>query len=214
VQKFIFIFIMVSSVIFAENVVSLYGGYQVAADSKVKGVDQNGNAFNFTAQWEGKSFTPPLYYGLRFTHWYENDWGVSLDFSHAKVYADTSTLQKSGFEILEFTDGLNILTINALKRYPSISHDWVLYWGVGVGVSIPHVEVKTTSNVLRTFEYQVAGFAFQGQVGIAYPIVDAWSLFTELKINHTINDVDLYGGGNLQTNITTSAVNFGVNYSF
>jgi len=69
VQKFIFIFIMVSSVIFAENVVSLYGGYQVAADSKVKGVDQNGNAFNFTAQWEGKSFTPPLYYGLRFTHW-------------------------------------------------------------------------------------------------------------------------------------------------
>ena len=213
-RKLLVVFILISSGVIAENVVSIYGGYQVAAESRVIGVDQNGNVFNFTAQWEGKSFTPSPYYGFRFTHWYENDWGVSLDFTHAKAYADSNTLQKSGFDRLEFSDGLNILTVNAFKRYPSRSHDWVLYWGVGVGISVPYVHVYPSKNSPRTDGFQLAGAAFQGLVGVTYPIVGAWSLFTELKVNHTINDIDLDEGGNLQTNITTSAINFGVNYSF
>lgn len=60
--------------------------------------------------------------GVRGTYWFEegqlNNFGLSLDYTHDKVYADDQTLARSGWSHFEFTDGLNLLTLNALYRFP------------------------------------------------------------------------------------------------
>ncbi|MEO0498621.1 MAG: lipid A oxidase, partial [Pseudomonadota bacterium] len=56
---------------------------------------------------------------MRGTWWlpqYEG-FGVSLDFTHAKVYGDAATLAANGLTTLEFTDGINMLTLNGLYRF-------------------------------------------------------------------------------------------------
>jgi len=47
---------------------------------------------------------------------------------------------------------------------------------------------------------------------VDYKINDTWSVFGEYKFNYSMVDVDLKGGGDLQTDIVTNALNIGVNY--
>lgn len=124
--------------------------------------------------------------------------------------ADNETLNKSRFKTLEFTDGLNVLTLNCLKRY--IYSHFNLYWGLGAGITLPHVEVQTSSTSRKTFEYQFGGYALQTQVGLEKSLSNKWGIFAEYKLNYTVNSVDLLGGGNLKTNIIINAINLGVNY--
>ncbi|MEO0914733.1 MAG: lipid A oxidase, partial [Pseudomonadota bacterium] len=139
----------------AEYEINLYTGYQTSPHSDVSGVDETGTPFNFTAGWEGRSFEAPPYYGVRITRWQDNDWGFGLEFTHAKVYADDETLADSGFDTLEFTDGINIVTLNAARRF-ELSDRWSAHAGLGLGVSVPYVEVVTPSGG-ETFEYQLTG---------------------------------------------------------
>ena len=87
----------------------------------------------------------PPHYGLRATWWMESDWGVGVDFNHLKVYADDETLAETGLDHFEFTDGLNIVTANVLRRFPDALGGRLgrvtPYLGGGLGVSVPHVEV-------------------------------------------------------------------------
>lgn len=198
----------------AEHVVSFYGGWQGALKSNVSGTDHLGQPFDFTAQWEGKSFSTPIYYGIRYTYWFKNDAGVSLDFSHSKVYAEQETLDTSGFEVLELTDGLNTLTLNYMKRYPEVLYSLTPYWGAGAGVAIPHVEVQTAPGAPKTFEFQLGGYALQGQLGLEKALSERWALFLEYKLNYTGIRVDLDGGGKLETDIIVNALNAGINFSF
>jgi len=198
----------------AEVVISAYGGVQGAFDSNVSGNDPAPGGvghFDFDQRWKGQSFKSPIYWGVRGTWWLEQmpGWGVSLDYSHTKVYADP--LPK-GWTTLELTDGLNILTLNALYRFEQEGRAWTPYVGAGVGVSIPHVEVQTSTTAPKTFEYQVAGPAFQIQAGIDYPIFQSVSMFGEYKGNYTINHMNLVGGGNMKSNIFTNAFDVGLSY--
>lgn len=211
IHLFIFFSVFTCNLAFAENYLSLYGGKQTSSHSRVSGVDSEGKAFDFPATWEAKSFDPPAYYGVRFTKWFKKNKGYSLDFTHSKVYADQETLDKNGFNILEFTDGLNILTLNYLTRYPKLYH---LYWGVGAGISVPHVEIQRTTSSPKTYEYQFGGYAFGSQIGIEKNLSRKLSAFVEYKFNYIINDVDMAGGGYLKTNIVVNAVNLGLNYKF
>jgi lipid A oxidase len=191
---------------------SVYGGYQTAPHSKVDVSDGP----DFTAGWEGKSFQSPPYYGVRGTYWFEggalSNWGVSLDFSHAKVYATESTRAKAGgWDVFEFTDGLNLLTLNALYKFP-LEGKWKPYVGAGVGINVPHVEVTRPSG--RTFDYQLGGATLQAQAGIRYEFTENWSAFAEYKGNYSFVNVDIDSGASLKTNILTNAVNVGINYKF
>jgi len=197
---------------YAEEYLSFYGGVQSSPHSKVLGLDEQGNNFNFLAGWEGRSFSPAPYYGFRYTNWSEKNIAISLDFSHSKVYADNETLDKNGFKVLEFSDGLNVLTLNYLKRYSNNFNLYKLYWGLGAGITLPNVEVQTSPTTSKTFEYQFGGYALQFQLGMEKNFSKKWGVFTEYKINYTINNVDLKGGGILKTNIITNALNFGMNY--
>lgn len=199
----------------AQFELSLYTGYQTAPHSVVEGDDPGGaGELDFTAGWEGRSDEFPPYYGLRGTWWRNDLLGLGVEFNHAKVYADDETREDNGFERLEFTDGLNLFTINAFRRFPSAdgTRNWTPYVGGGVGVAIPHVDIETEGG--KTFEYQLTGPAVQWVAGVTYPLNDQWAVFGEYKGSYSQNTVDLDSGGELETNIVTNALNVGVSFNF
>lgn len=208
--------ILAPSSAMAEVVVSAYGGIQSAVSSNVSGHDDapgGVGSFDFDQRWNGDSFKHPLYWGLRGTWWIDSlpNWGVSFDYTHAKVYADP---MPDGWQTFEFTDGLNIFTLNALYRFKKEDRRWTPYVGLGAGISMPHVEVQTSTTAPKTFEYEIGGPAFQAQAGIDFRITDWLSVFGEYKGNYTINDTDLKGGGRLKTDIFTNAFDVGLSYHF
>lgn len=192
--------------------ISGYGGYQTSPHSDVTVSDGP----DFRAGWDTKPFASPPYWGVRGTYWFDEgrlaNWGISLDYTHAKVYADDKTLDRSGWDHFEFTDGLNLLTVNALYKFDIEGSKWAPYLGAGIGINVPHVEVTRGSG--RTFDYQLGGAAIQAQAGVRYQFTDNWSAFAEYKGNYSWVDVDIDNGGTLKTEILTNAVNFGVNYRF
>ncbi|WP_330999032.1 outer membrane protein [Mangrovicoccus algicola] len=197
----------------AEFELSIYSGWQTSPHSTVEGDDPTGvGDFDFTAGWEGKSGAMPPYWGVRGTWWQSDILGYGVDFSHNKVYADSDTLDDNNFETLEFTDGLNILTANVFRRFPGVTRDWTPYVGAGIGIAVPHVEVETTGD--KTFEYQLTGPAVQWVAGVSYPISENWKVFGEYKGTYSQNKADLKGGGELETNIVTNALNVGVSFDF
>jgi lipid A oxidase len=191
---------------------SAYGGYQTAPHS---GVDVS-DGTHFNAGWEGKSFGSPPYYGARVTWWLESfnhpNLGLSIDYTHDKVYADQKTLDTSGWSHFEFTDGLNLLTANALYRFPLDGKRWTPYVGAGVGINIPHVEVTRPQGT--TFDYEFGGMTLQAQAGVDFRITERWSTFVEYKGTYSWIDVPIDSGDRLKTNIITNAVNLGVSFHF
>ena len=192
--------------------ISGYGGFQFSPHSDVDVSDQP----DFTAGWDTNPFQMPPYWGIRGTYWFEggalSNWGISLDYTHAKVYADDQTLADAGWSVFEFTDGLNLLTVNALYKFDLGDSPFKPYVGAGVGINVPHVEVTRPSG--RTFDYQIGGATVQAQVGVRYEFNENWSVFTEYKGNYSWIDVDIDNGASLETNILTHAINFGVSYKF
>ncbi len=191
---------------------SVYTGAQMAPDSRIDFTDSLGASTGFTAGWDGNSAEWPPYFGVRYTRWVDDRFGWGLEFTHAKVYADSTTLAVNGFSRLEMTDGLNLLTLNGLRRWPNDSR-WTPYVGLGVGVAVPHVEVITPLGN-RTFEYQYTGPALRLIAGVSYEIDDRWSVFAEYNGSYSSHDIALTAGGRMQTEITTHAINIGVTYRF
>ncbi len=196
----------------AQVELSFYGGAQSApgSDVAIRGDSVIADS-DFSIDWEGRSASAPIYYGIRATRWQTPTFGFGLDFAHNKVYPKDGELP-DGFDVLEFTDGLNTLTVNAYRRWPNMLGDVTPYVGGGLGVSIPHVEV--TSGESETFGYQLTGPAATWIAGASYPISDQWSVFGEYKGTFTSNTGDLDTGGTVETDIFTNAVNLGVSFNF
>lgn len=202
-----------TSIAAAEFQFSAYGGWQTSPDSQVTvgGIAPE----SFTAGWDGRSFETPPYYGLRATYWFDQapQWGVSVDFTHAKVYANDETFATDvpDWSRFEFSDGINFLTVNAMRRLQKWN-GLEPYFGVGVGLSIPHVEVTRPEGT--TLGYQIGGAAFQAQAGANYHINDRLSVFGEYQFIYGMNDLDLANGDTMQVNIVTSALVAGVSLHF
>ena len=200
----------VSTSALAEATISVYGGANFSPHSDV---DTKGTAFGGTSDtvsWDGASFEMPPYYGIRATWWMEQmpHFGVALDFTHAKVKADLP----DDFTTLEFTDGINFLTANALYRNV-MDNGLTPYVGIGLGLSIPHVEVDGDAvDGVSTEEYQVTGIAAQAFIGIDYSLDENWSIFGELKSTYGQVNADLKGGGDLETDIISNQVIIGLTY--
>lgn len=198
----------------AEVELSFYGGAQSAPHSDV--IISNDSVIpsdEYFFAWEGRSFEPPPYYGLRATFWQSDSFGYGVDFTHNKIYPQAGELEKHGFDRLEFTDGLNTLTVNAYRRWNSAWGDFTPYVGGGVGVAIPHVEVEF-EGAEETRGYQLTGPAATWIAGAKYPINDEWAVFGEYKGTYSMNTADLDSGGTLETNVITNALNIGVSFSF
>lgn len=184
--------------------ISGYTGWQGAQDSHV---DLPGQGFD--ASWDGDSLKAPPYWGLRWTNW-RGDFGWGVEVTHIKVKASDGTLDKSGLTRLEFTDGLNIVTVNAQRRWQQPG--FTPYIGAGIGAAVPHVEV--TRGADRTYGYQLTGPAVRWFAGVSRDLTDRWSIFGEYQGTWSSNKADLDGGGDLETDITTHAVNIGLGWRF
>ncbi len=198
----------------AEFQISAYGGANTAnaSDITVKGSQSVDGTYNI--DWFGASFEMPPYWGVRGTWWLTDfnhpNWGVAFDYTHAKVKAPLDNIP---FSHLEFTDGLNLGTLNVLYRMP-VTNRFTLYAGAGAGASVPHVEVKTIPPQGTTWNYQLAGPTVQAMIGASVNVVKHVSLFAEYKANYSWNDTDLVGGGTLDTNVLTHQFAVGVTVSF
>jgi lipid A oxidase len=195
----------------ADLELSVYGGRQEAAPSGVSGSDAVLGPFAFRVAWQGRSFEAPPHYGLRATWWRGNGWGLGVEVNHVKVYAPAATRAAQGFSRLELTDGLNLVTLNVMREFRPVGR-LQPYLGAGAGAAIPHVDVTTPGG--RTFGYQVTGPAVVWMAGARLPLDDRWSVFGEYKGSRSWNTADLTGGGRLETDITTHALNLGLSFRF
>ena len=190
----------------AEVELSFYSGTQSAPHSIINdSVLGEGRV-----KWLGKSFEAPIYAGLRATWWKSETWGFGVEVNHAKVYSENKAAL--GYDVLEFTDGLNLITANVFRRFPTAGR-FTPYVGGGLGIAVPHVEIQRGGES-RTFEYQLTGPAAILVFGTSYELNDKWSLFAEYKGSYSQNTAKVDAGGTLKTNIVTNALNFGVSYSF
>ncbi len=218
--SFLMITTMTTSVAQAEFQLGVYGGANFAPHSTVT-INEPGLVSSNRVGWSGKPFQAPPYWGLRGTYWLPKGsgilspaWGIAIDYTHAKVYADLGGDTGTVYSHLEFTDGLNLLTANLMYRHQTDSA-FTPYAGFGVGLSIPHVEVTTLANPGQpTFDYQLAGVSVQGIVGLEWAFSPDWSLFGEYKMNYATVDADLATGGTLETSVLTNHVSFGISYKF
>ena len=212
-----FLLALASGTANAEFQLSVYGGANTANHSDVT-LNLGPLSGKFNVDWMGDSFHRPPYYGVRGTWWLDNfnypNWGVALDFTHAKVKANLEDpIVGARFRRLEFTNGINSFTLNGLYRMP-INNRFSLYAGAGAGASIPHVEVETFPATERTFEYQATGPVLQGMIGGSVHLGKGFSLFGEYKASYSWNDADLEGGGSLETDILTHQFAIGLSYTF
>lgn len=190
----------------AEIVISLYGGGQSLPRSTI----HDSGLGDATVGWRGKSFAMPPYWGARATLWRNARSGFGIEINHAKAYADTPSAY--GYDVLEMTDGLNVVTANLWRRWRSDSR-WTPYVGAGAGVAVPHVEVQRRGGPL-TFEYQLTGPAVQWVAGASWDINAKWSVFGEDKGTWSRHRMKLDAGSTLKTDIIANAVNLGLSYRF
>ncbi|MHA6346090.1 outer membrane beta-barrel protein [Roseivivax sp. CAU 1761] len=193
---------------------SLYSGWQTSPHSRVSGeYPGTGADYDALIGWDGKSFEMPPYYGLRGTWWRSEQLGFGLEFTHAKVYAPDDEKAAIGFDDMEFTDGLNILTANAMYRWPGQWGPVTPYVGGGLGISLPHVDVDTTTGS-DTFGLQIGGPAARLTAGASYDLSDRVAVFGEYQFTYSSNEVELEDDGTLETDIKTNALNFGLTLKF
>ena len=202
----------------AETQISVYGGANTNLSSPgtlVKGGFSETRDFD----WEGKSFQMPPYWGATITHWWNRgpSWGLALDFTHAKAYADLDFATDPTYSHLEFTDGNNLLMLNLMYRFnPVLDGKLTPFVGIGAGIAIPHVEVKLKqpANSPDTWEYQFAGGAGQVLAGLEYNLNESWSVFAAGKLSYSHLATDLEGGGRFKTYLWSPQIAIGLSYRF
>jgi lipid A oxidase len=199
----------------AETQISVYGGANWNFGSTVT-LSTPAVHDERSVDWDGGSFEMPPYWGVRGTYWLSkaSNWGFAIDYTHQKALADINFHSDPTYNRLEFTDGNNLVILEALYRFsPMMNGTLVPYVGAGAGVTIPHVEVTLDAGS-KTFEYQCCGFAAQILAGLEYKLNENWSLFTEAKLSYSHIDADLKGGGSLETDLWSPAVAVGLTYRF
>lgn len=204
-----------ASVAHADVELSFYLGSQSAPHSRVTGeYPGGGGSYDALIGFEGRSFQAPPYYGARATWWRNEKLGFAFEFTHAKVYAPNDEKAALGFSDLEFTDGLNIVTVNVTRRWQNQWGKITPYAGGGLGVSLPHVDVDHPASGSQTYGLQLGGPAMRLTAGASYALSDRMSLFSEYQFTASQNDVELDGGGSLSTLAKTNALNFGLSLNF
>lgn len=206
-----------------EIVLSFYPGRSLTFESKVELDRPDDTSLEFhDVSWDDQSFRSPIYYGLRIGYWIDSEdgWGLVLDFVHAKMFSELDdvvsvTGRRNGLPVggmerlsdtfagLSFSHGHNLLLLTAARRWSpwkASESSWIEdlrpYVGLGGGIAVPHVEVRSGGTAAEN--YQLAGPAFQGLAGIGYRAVRSLEVFMETKISFALLTADLEGGGELR----------------
>ena len=208
----------------AEMELSLYIGAQSVNESTASGFFPGGAPLNRKIDWEGNPFDSPFYYGGRAIWWTPSNFGFGVEGTHTKAYASAGDLAALGLTRFELSDGHNIFTANVMKRWPGALNSGMFtpYVGGGLGVAVPHVDIQVLGAPNRTFGFEQTGLAVRGLAGIKYDINDRWAVFSEYQFTWSDNEITVDPSiavpgqlpGQINTEILTHAINFGVSYSF
>lgn len=195
-----------------ELFVGAYSGLPYTQPSDVTVTRPDGATFAAkSVDWLTKPWIDPIYYGVRIAGWSGRaPFGAMLDFTHSKTIANLENVEtfdgtKNGapmtasgklgdtFKRLEFSHGHNILTFNGLYRLPIATERIRPYVGLGLGVNIPHTEIWLAGDAKRTYEYQLAGPATQGLIGLEIRLPRETSVFLEYKFSFSWYEAPITG---------------------
>jgi lipid A oxidase len=203
----------------AEYQIWLYGGYNTSFNSDVmlKPSPLSPTTTYRDVGWWGASFKMPPYWGVRGTYWLDAlpGWGIGFDYSHAKAVAERTTALDDIASHLQFTNGLNIGTIDVMYRR-RLWDRFTAYGGAGLGAAVPFFELNLRppfdTNSFR--QYELAGPVAQVKAGLEYEVAYNVSVFGEYKLAYSWLDVSFEHGGQLQTNIADNQFILGLSYTF
>ncbi len=220
----------------AETTASFYLGNSHTSNSDVH-IIQSGAGSDATfhdVSWNSESFTNPVYYGIRFSHFLEErpDWGIGFDYTHDKVYADTSQVvhvtgswngapvdesapMNQRVQSFSISHGVNTFAMNVYHRWMRQATsslpctDCQPYVGVGLTYYLLHPEnmVNGRSN---NQGFEGAGFGYQLLAGLHYSVTQKYGLFIEAKYNSGSVKVGTAGGGRAETTLNSTQFIAGV----
>lgn len=222
-----------------ETTVSLYVGQSQALDSdlEIQQSSTNSNATFSGVSWEGQSFTTPIYWALRVTHYFEAapHWAAGGEFVHDKVIAQTSKpVAVSGtwngaavsgnaplgqyVQTFEISHGVNYVGALGVYRW-MLAQDgefangrWQPYVAGGPVYFILHPE-STVHGLTADEQLAGSGFGFEAMGGMRFLISSHWDLSLEAKYTQGTAKVDI-SGGTAQTDLKLMQAIFGVGFSF
>ena len=142
-------------------------------------------------------------YGLRATWWGEGGFGLGADFT--RFGGDQGEGDDLSF------GGLDVLTVNGLRRWDDGFGRVTPYVGAGLGIAMSEIEVAEGAG---SSEAEVTGPAVSWMAGASLPISESWSVFGEYKGIYASGDADLDGAGTVDADTVTNSINLGVSFSF
>jgi len=163
-------------------------------------VDYHGNSWHF-----------PLYYGYR-GGWSPSGsrFGIEGEWTHAKAIGTTGSPDLTHFEL---SHGLNTLLTNVVFRSRGVCGErCTLAFRGGLGVATPHVEADFRGR--RVSEYQLAGIATQGGIGMEVRLWEGLHAVIDGRLSHARIEADLPGATLESTGFTTFHFDVGVGWRF
>jgi opacity protein-like surface antigen len=219
-----------------ETTIAVYSGKSFTSDNDLQ-LHQPGNNTNLRfggVAYEDQSFSSPIYYGVRITHFFkQKPWlGAAIDFVHYKAYALTDrTVHAVGtdhgtpvdrgqrlddtVQRFSISHGVNYLTLNILgrlrwkrdERYPEGRLQ--PYAGLGVGGLLLHPESVIGGRSFQQYEWNGLGYVLFA--GLDYRVTRRWGLFVEYKFNRRNVNVRVVDG-TADTRLNTHHLAFGTSY--
>jgi opacity protein-like surface antigen len=219
-----------------ETTIAIYSGKSFTSDSDLT-LRQPGNNTRLRFEgvaYEDQSFTSPIYYGARVTHFFKRKpWlGASIDFFHYKAYALTNRRVRAvgtdrgtpvdrdqrlddTIQRFSISHGVNYLTLNVLGRLRWKRDDQFPegriqpYAGVGGGGLLLHPESVIGGRSFQQYEWN--GLGYQLFLGVDYRVTRRWGLFVEYKFNARNVNVRVVDG-TADTRLNTHHLAFGTSY--
>jgi lipid A oxidase len=203
----------------AELMIAGFGGLTHSERSDLE-LRSGSDQLNFhDLSFDKRDLNDPPYYGYRV--WYfpsrQSNFGFGLEFIHSKIYMDTAdtafvTGTRGGAPVaadeelndtfggFNLSHGLNYVFADAIYRvtldeekHPFLAR-FQPYAGIGLGATIPHVEVRLAGQP-RYSDYQFGGFAAQGLAGLGFNVTKHIQIFTEYKFTYArLDDIDIPTG--------------------
>ena len=225
----------------ADTTFSIYSGssYTLNSDIHVQQPSIGTDATFHDVSWDTKPFKAPPYYGVRLNHFFERwpNWGVGLDFTHDKVYAQTdqvvpvsgtingvpvneSAPMNKYVQKFQITHGVNIIALDVFYRWTgNFASDSFPngrlqpYFGGGPTYYILHPE-NTINNTDNHEIYKESGFGYQVMGGVQYWFTRHVGLFAETKFNSGRAKVNTAVNGTATTTLDTFQLIGGVSVGF
>ncbi len=235
------VFIRPVGTVLAETTFSLYGGssWTLNSDIHVQQPAMGTDASFHNVNWDSKPFSAPPYYGARVNYFFERwpNWGLGLDFTHDKVYAQTNqVVQVSGtingvavnqsvpmntyVQQFQITHGVNTIALDVTYRWTgNFASDTFPngrlqpYFGGGPTYYIIHPE-NSINNMQNHEIYKESGFGYQVMGGVQYWVLRHVGLFVETKFNSGRAHVNTAENGTATTDLDTFQLIGGISVGF